>query len=198
MFSSLSSLLNDSSATIFGVSALVGTTFFLLRVLMALVGGLFDADVDDADGSDFEPGDSEHHTLPSFKLFTLHSLSGFFMMFGFVGLACIHQLNISPTTSFMWAFLIGFAVMVLTACIFQGFLRLQGQGAVFSIEKTVGITGMVYQTIPERGQGKIHVVVNGVTRELLAQSRDQECIDSFTTVRVVRVIDHEIVEVVQI
>lgn len=198
MFSSLSSLLNDSSATIFWVSALVGTTFFLLRVLMALVGGLFDADVDDADGGDFEPGSNEHHALPSFKLFTLHSLSGFFMMFGFVGLACIHQLNVSHTESFMWAFLVGFAVMVLTACIFQGFLRLQGQGAVFSIEKTVGLTGTVYQTIPERGQGKIHVVVNGVTRELLAQSRDQECIDSFTTVRVVRVVDHEIVEVVQI
>ena len=197
MLSYVFSFLNNSGATIFWISAIIGTTFFLLRVLMAVFGGALD--VDDSDGGDFELNDdAHHHTLPSFKLFTLHSMSGFLMMFGFVGLACTTQLAFSLVQSFGWAFLVGFAVMVLTACIFQGFLRLQGQGNVFAIEKTVGLIGTVYQTIPERGQGKIQVVLNGMTRELLAQSKDHECIDSFTTVKVVRVVDHEIVEVIQI
>lgn len=197
MFSFLSNFLQDSSATIFWMSAVVGTTFFLLRMLMAIFGGAFD--VEDADGGDFElSNDTHHHMLPSFKLFTLHSMSGFLMMFGWAGLACSVQLGLPSAQSFAWAFALGFAVMVLTALIFKGFLRLQGSGTVFTIEKTIGLIGTVYQTIPERGQGKIQVVVNGMTRELLAQSRDHDCIDSFTTVKIVRVVDHEIVEVVQI
>lgn len=197
MVSYVSNFLNNISDTIFWISAIVGTTFFLLRVLMAVFGGALD--IDDSHDSDFELHDDfQHHALPSFKLLTLHSISGFLMMFGFVGLACTNQLGFSLVQSFTGAFLAGFVVMILTACIFQGFLRLQGQGAVFAIEKTIGLIGTVYQTIPERGQGKIQIVVNGATRELLAQSKDNECIDSFTTVKIIRVVDHEIVEVIQI
>jgi hypothetical protein len=175
------------------VSALIGTTLFLLRVLTTFWGGMFEAD----DAHNFDAID-DHHLVPPFKFITLHSLSGFLMMFGFSGLACITQLDLSRPQAVGWAFLMGLIVMALTSVIVRGFLRLQAQGAVFSIEKTIGLVGTVYQTIPERGQGKIQVIVGGITRELLAQSHYQECIDSFSTVKIVRVIDYQTVEVIHV
>lgn len=199
MILSIPDFLANSTNTIFWASAIVGTTLFALRVLMALIGGSFDMDDTDLDTFDTD-GDTDfhQHSRPSLKLFSLHSLSGFFMMFGWVGLACTIQLGLPSFNAFLWALLAGFIVMLLTALLFKGILSLQDAGAVFSIEKTVGLVGTVYQTIPSRGQGKIQVVVDGVTRELLAQSEDSTYIESFNLVKVVRVIDHEIVEVVQI
>jgi hypothetical protein len=56
----------------------------------------------------------------------------------------------------------------------------------------------VYQRIPAVGQGKIHIVVNNSTRELLAQSYNKKAIESFTLIKVVKEVDHEIVEVIEL
>jgi len=162
---------------------------------MALFGGameMADGEIDSFDG-----GDHHHsHTAPSFKLLTLHSLAGFFMMFGWVGLSCSQQYGLTDAQSCVIAFVAGVCVMVVTACIFRSALLLEGSGTVFSIDKTIGMTGTMYQRISGSEHGKVHLVVNGITRELLAQSHDGRSIDSFVLVKVVKVIDHEIVEVI--
>ena len=117
------------------------------------------------------------------------------MMFGWAGLACVHQLGYSYEMSYAIAFAVGLAVMFITALLFKGVLMFQDPGSVFAIQKAVGLVGTVYQRIPAHGQGKIQIVINGSTRELLAQSHDNQEIESFSIVKVLRVVDYEVVEV---
>lgn len=192
MITWLAGILENSSTAIFGASAVIGVTLFVLRVFMALVTGDFDTD----DGSlDLELHDT-HHDIPSFKLFTLHTLAGFCMMFGLIGLACTQQYSFSYGYAYGIAFGAGVGAMLLIASLFRGALRFQSRGAVFNIRTTMGLVGTVYQRIPSHGQGKITVVIHGVTRELLAQSQDNKPIESFKLVQIVRIIDFEIVEVI--
>lgn len=200
MFIQIFNFLQNSCDNIFLISAVVGTTLFVLRILMTFLGGFLEIDDIELESFDFdiEDADINHHHAPSFKLFTLHSISGFFMMFGLIGLTCINQFNLSCAYSFLIAFLSGFGVMLLTALIFRGALFFESTGNVFSINQTVGLVGIVYQRIPNYGQGKIQVIVNGVTHEILAQSLDKNPIESFSIIKVVNVIDHETVEVMKV
>lgn len=160
---------------------------------MTVIGGLSDEWVD-GDHVDIEHGGEDiHHQTGSFKLLTLHSLSGFFMMFGWVGLACTQQLQCNEYVAIGYALLAGFFTMMLTAFIFTWSRMLVSSGARFSIEQTVGLVGTVYQYIPGDGIGKIQVIVDGVTRELLARSCDGTDIESFLVVRIVSVLDYETV-----
>jgi len=70
---------------------------------------------------------------------------------------------------------------------------LVSHGTQFDIEKTVGLVGTVYQRIVGNEPGKIHVVVDDITRELLALSVGGDDIESFCIIRVVRVLDYETV-----
>lgn len=188
------SLLQGNAQTIFWASAIAGTLLFALRIVTTLVGGIFDGGGEFDDYLDDSAGD--HHETPSFRIFSLHSISGFFMMFGWVGLACYTQFKLSYASSLGIAAVAGILIMLLTAVIFRSALLLESNGTTFTIKNTVGLVGTVYQQIPKDGQGKIHVVVNGITRELLAQSLDHQEIESFAIVRVVRALDYEVVAVV--
>lgn len=188
----LVTLLQNPSDFVFWISATIGTALFLLRILMTFIGDALSSDVD----MDVEIHADEHHFMPSLKLFTLHSLSGFLMMFGWIGLACTHQYGLSYTHSLLIALVAGTCMLFITAFIMQQALSLEEHGAVFSTKKTVGLVGTVYQRIPAGGQGKIQLMVNNLTREVLAQSHNKKAIESFTLVKVVKAIDHEIVEVV--
>lgn len=187
--------LKSSTDTIFWISAIVGTTLFLLRLIVSFFGGGFfehDADLDSLHDH------ADHHSTSLFKFLTMHSLSGFLMMFGWAGLACSVQFNIHSGYSFLIALGCGLAMLILTALIMRGAMFFQDPGAVFSSEKTIGLVGTVYQRIPADGQGKIQLVVNNSTRELLARSHDKKAIESFALIKVVRAIDHEIVEVIEL
>ena len=115
-----------------------------------------------------------------------------------VGLACIKQLHYSQEIAMLFSFVAGCATMILTAFIFKWAQLLVSPGTRFNIENTVGMVGTVYQRISNKEQGKIHLVVDGVTRELLARSYNNHNIDSFSTVEVVGVLDYETVLVKKI
>lgn len=197
MFAHIFSLLKESPDLVFWGSALFGTVLFLLRLCATVIGGMTEEFAEFEDLA-VEDGHAHHSATGSFKLFTLHSISGFFMMFGWVGLACLKQLNYSHQASMMLAILAGIVTMVLTALIFKVALMLVSSGTRFDIKKTVGLVGTVYQRIPHDGQGKIQLVIDGVTREILAQSLDHCTIESFKIVRVIKVLDHETVIVKEI
>lgn len=178
---------------IFWVSAVLGTTFFVLRLLMLFFGGaVFEHHDSDLDSVGF------HHDSLFFKCFTVHSMSGFLMIFGWSGLACSIQYGMSAGLSFIIALVSGSAMLVVTGLLMRAALSLEGGGSVFSAQKAVGLVGTVSQRIPAHGQGKVQLAINNVTRELLAQSHNKKPIQSFIVVKVVRVIDHEIVEVIEL
>lgn len=207
LHSFLSSLTQTSELVFWGCAAL-GTVLFLLRTLMA---GFFDSaedshdqgiDVDggdiDADGCDTSGECDNHGTRSSFNLFTVHSISGFFMIFGWVGLACIKQLEYSHVISIAIAFCAGLLTMVLTAFIFKSAFLLVSPGAHFDVAKTIGLTGTVYHQIPAHGLGKIQIELEGMTREILAQSADHSPIASYSLVVVTKTLDKDVVIVKKI
>lgn len=185
--------LQHSSEMIFWAAAVAGTLVFLVRMVLSFVGGM--GDVDDFD-MEFDGADEVHHHTASFKLLTLHSLSGFFMLFGWAGLAGMHQLALSPEYSVLLASVAGTGMLLATALIMRGALLLESSGTLFLPQMAVGHIATVYQRIPEKGQGKIQVVVGNVRRELLAQSQEGKAYESFTFVKVIKVVDQDTVEVV--
>ena len=192
MINLIISFLASTRDHIFWASAILGTTFFVLRLMMTLFGGAFfehhDVDIDSV---------GFHHDSPLFKCFTMHSLSGFLMTFGWAGLACSIQYSVSTGLSLLIALACGLAMFVLTTFIMRAALSLEGSGSVFLIQKAVGLVGTVSQRISAHGQGKVQLTINNITRELLAQSSSKKPIESFTLVKVVRAIDQEIVEVIK-
>lgn len=194
MINLIINFLTSSSETIFWISAILGTTFFVLRMAMSIFSnGLFEdsADLDDLHGH------GEHHSYSLFKFLTMHSLSGFLMLFGWSGLASVAQFNLPAGYAFLVALACGLAMLILTGLIMRGAMLFEGRGSVFSTKQTIGLTGIVYQRIPKNGQGKIHVIVDNNTREILAQSQNKT-IESFTIIKIVKALDHEIVEVTEL
>jgi hypothetical protein len=194
MFTTAIYYLTQSADNIFWILALAGTIFFAMRLLMFMIGGAFEmfADADmHTDHDDY----STHGDALSFRLFTLHSLSGFLMMFGWVGLACSKNYDLSAGQTMVVALVAGIVTMLLTAALFWGAQRFVSKGTQFDIHKTIGLVGTVYQQITPDYPGKVNLIVDGVTREVLAHSGTGKQIDSFVLVKVSRVLDHESVVV---
>ena len=201
MFYNIFSYLKESQDLAFWASALFGSILFFLRACASFFVHSHNDSVDHFDdcGSNMDDSYDPHNTnenidsKTSFKLFSIHSISGFFMMLGWVGLACSKQLEYSPLISAAIAFLAGLTTMVITGLIFRGALLLINPGCQFDIRKTIGHTGIVYQCIPENGFGKIQLEIDGMNREILAQSLNNCTIKSFTHVKVVKIFDNETV-----
>jgi len=190
----------------FWAFALAGTIFFFFRVAAIVLGGFGEAGVDPGSGADVSGGpdfsgtDHPHSgdlnsSESAFKLVSIQSVSGFFMSFGWAGLAGVRQLGWGGAVSFLFATLVGGAVMVLTGFVYKWVGRLKSSGDVFVIEKTVGLVGSVYLRIPAEGRGQIRLVVNTTSRFVNAVSEDRVAIDSFLDVTVVRVVDGQTVSV---
>ncbi len=175
----------DMLAKIFWAAAIGGSVLFVLRFLMMIMGMSHD---DHQVASD---GDHDGH----FKLLTVHSLTGFAMMFGWVGLACLKHAAIGPELSCVAAIAAGGAMMAITAVMFKMAAKLTSKGADFDIRDLVGLEGTVYTAIPEGSTGKVHISAHGVIHELLAVSRDKSKIESFKRIQVVGVLDDQTVVV---
>lgn len=182
----------DSLETTFWVFAFGGTLFFVLRILfMLFVGGDHDMDADGHIGGDI----GHDGTDVSFNLFSLQSLTGFFMMFGWVGLSLYVQSEVGPFFSVLGAFAAGLSTMFITAAIFRAAMNLVNPGSRFVVDDAVGKTASVYQRIPADGRGRIQLTLAGSTREIDAISEEKADIDSFTSVEVVRKVDDRTVAV---
>ena len=192
---------NTPLENVFWFCALVGTLFFVLRVIMMFMG----ADGGDG-GSDFhghggdvggDLGDMGHmsHSDVVFETISINSITAFIMMFGWTGLTCHKQFGMGTTISLVISLLIGILCMLITAYIFKLAKKLTSPGAEFDIKNTVGMNASVYQQIPAEGRGRININMPAMTRELDAVSEEKQEIASFNTVEVVRVVDNNTVSV---
>ena len=189
----------DGTARLFLILAFSGTLFFALRMVMALVAGFGDHDVGaDAHVHDVHAPSDGHHGHGSdvaFQLISLNSITGFIMMFGWVGLAAYSDRRWSAVNATIAGLIGGFVTMVLTAHVFRMAMGLVNVGERFSTAKTVGSTATVYAEIPAEGRGQIQVTANGLKRTLDAVSEDHVPLASFSTVTVVKAIDERTVAV---
>ncbi len=172
---------------LFWGSALFGTLFFIIKTIFSFT-GIVSEECDHAD-------DLDHGSDEAFKVVSLHSLTGFLMMFGWVGLAARVQHGLMPTLSMAMAFTAGVLMMFVTAYLFKLATRLTSPGSTFHIENLIGKRGFVYQKIPADGAGKIQVTVETILREVRAVSDGNEAIASFTEIEIVRIINKTTVAV---
>ena len=173
------------------ISAIIGGLMFLIRLVFGFAGG--------GDGGDSGPADlagddgGVHDAGDGFRIFSLQGITGFFMMFGLVGLA-LSRAGVSDWLTALGGMAAGAVTMVIIAGIFYGMRRMQSEGTL-RIDNAVGKEGAVYLTIPEHGSGQVSVVVQGGLRQFEAVSAGGVRIPTGERVRVVRVVSAHILEV---
>jgi len=188
----------------FLLCALIGSTLFLIRTILFFIGGDADSDVDgdihidghlDFDGgidADVDVSDVGHlDGAASFHIFSLHGITGFFMMFGLVGLAMSKQSNLGPAISVLGGLVAGVFTMWLVAKIFMSMKKLQSDGTL-NLKNAVGQEGTVYLNIPAEGTGKVQVVVQESLKIFNAISAKKEAIKTGENIKVARIVSGNI------
>jgi hypothetical protein len=151
---------------LFWFCALAGSGMFLIQTLLYFSG----ADAEDDSSSQ------------NFKWLSKQAVTGFLMMFGWVGLACKKELALTPLVSTLSAIAAGIGAMTINALIFNLARKLRSTGTVFHLQDALGKEASVYQKIPKDGSGKISISLHDMTHEIDAISLNGEEISSFTQV----------------
>ena len=152
-----------TDVVVYLLMALVGTTFLVLRLLLALfVGGDtdFDTDMDLAGASD-----------AAFSFFSLLSILAFFMGAGWMGLTCRVDWDMGGLASAAAAAGFGFAMMMLASGLMY-YARRLNRTISYDLDTAVGKTARVYMTVPKKGDGRgqVEVDVSGRRKVLDAVS----------------------------
>ncbi len=170
---------------VYMIMALLGTTLFIIKMLMLLLGGDTDSDLDGADLDDPAHVDGSE----SFTLISIQYILALFMGTGWIGLACREEWGLSQIPSFFIAVGFGFLMMLLTS--FLNF-KIKGLNSVPNNnvdERAIGLTGRAYTDIPKSGAGtgQIEITVHGKMQILQATTNSEEKIKAFSAVKVTRV-----------
>lgn len=155
-------LMMDGGAIWFTVPALAGTTVFVLRLILMLLGFV---------GHDIAPdfhagaGDAHHgDSSDAFKLLSIQSISAFLMGFGWGGLGAFVGSDMGPVRSTLVGLAVGIGMMWLLAKLLRSMNRLESTGNI-SIDAAVGLEGAVYLSIPAKGGGKGQVRITVEERD---------------------------------
>lgn len=160
------------------ILAVVGTTVFILQILLLLIFGTgdhTDADISSIDG-DMHP-DSD---LGDFRIISFRTVVAFITFFGWGGIVY----GKGGFGSFISAIISGSTMMILTAFLICYLFKLQQSGNIYA-KDIIGKTGTVYLKIPagKNDHGKVTVFTGAGTREVLAISETE--IPNGATVKIV-------------
>lgn len=170
------------STSVYWISALVGTGLLIIQTLLSLIG----ADHHD----EISAGDDG-----SFEWLSKQAIAGFMMMFGWVGLSCIKEFDLSAFATNLIAVTAGLVTFFITGFLFKMARRLRSCGTVFNIDEAIGKEGEIYLEIPKGGSGKIVVSLQNFTHEIDAISLTGEKLNSFTKVQIIKKVNHHTVVV---
>ena len=157
------------------VLAVLGGLVFLVRIVLLFFVGDGDGALDDV-GVDSDAG---------FQLLSIQGLSGFFVMFGLVGLGLI-QAGVSELLTSVWALVAGGITILAVAQLSTLMLRLRSSGNI-ELASTLGSEGTVYLTIPADGVGRAHIRIRDRLRTYDARSKTKAELKTGTPIRVVEI-----------
>ncbi len=164
----------------FSIPAIVGSIFFVLRLLLMFVGGGdlgldADVDLDHPDSTD------------TFKVLSIQSIAAFLMGAGWGGIAGLRAFEWTWINALLFGIACGVATVWLLGMLLKAVYDLQASGNV-RVERAVGAEGTVYVSIPQAGEGRgqVQLVVDGRQRIYTAVT-EGESIASQSRIRVVRV-----------
>lgn len=178
---------------VYWIIALISSVFFVILMIGTFISG-FGADAD-MSGVDAEvEGD---HGI-GFQFFTFKNVVGFFTIFAWSGLACIHA-DMSPTATIIISVISGLIMMTAMATLFYFMMKMTHSGTLV-ISNAVGTVGEVYLTIGKdrSSMGKIHINVQGSMRELDAMTDEDFDLKQGDIVKVIEVVSGEILLVEKI
>ncbi|MEM7436658.1 MAG: hypothetical protein AAF436_15995 [Myxococcota bacterium] len=172
--------------TVFMFCAVIGGVAFLVWVILQFVGADVDGEV--SAETDFEASETSGSADVSFTLLSFQGLSSFLTMFGLVGLAAHREGGTSAFISFGLALGAGLLLSWSIGRLFSMFNKLQSSGTI-RIESAVGQEGTVYLTVPESGEGKVQLTLQGRFAVVPAVASGSERLETGTRVKVLRVND---------
>jgi len=151
----------------FGVPALVGTVYFVLRLSMMLLGGIGadDVDFDTGDGDPFDVdadgGGDGDDSSGAFKVLSLQAIATFLMGFGWGALGAYRGWGAPFLLSIPVGIVTGAALTWMLAKLLGWIMRLQSSGTL-PMSSALNEEGVVYVTVPaeRRGRGSVRVVVD--------------------------------------
>lgn len=192
----------------FAIAALTFSVLFLWQIISLLIGFSPDGHGDMMDSSGDAGGDVDAHVdhghdgdaadhsaggEVAFSLVSVRSVIAFGTLFSWAG-----TLYLMSGTHFIlavvYSFLWGVAAMFCVAYVVYQLLRMQEIGTS-NLWSSLGEEGVVYLGIPEGGTGKVRVLVSGVVSFVNARTSDGKPLVAGTPVRVVGIIDDNILEV---
>ncbi len=165
------------SESLYWFCALTGTGLFMIQLILTFI-GLGDQEVDEA-GVD----------VGKVKWLSRQALTGFLMMFGWTALTSQKELFLDTLSTLILSITIGIITVFFSGLIFNLVKKLQSPGSVFRIEEAIGKIGTTYHDIPKGGIGKILISINDMTQEINAVSQNREMIPSFTTIKIINILD---------
>ncbi len=160
--------------------AVLGTVLFVLKLLASFHG--FDGDFD-FDGD----LDGQH----SFEVFSIQSLLAFMMGVGWSGLAFHYEMQFGSWPTIFLASLFGVATVLFSSTLMYFSHKLNSSTPV--AVPTKGLVGRTYLAIPLNGTGQVELTMGGKKQIIDAQSSEE--IPSFTSVKVVEVVNNSLVKV---
>ena len=186
------STLNGTQQMFWGIS-IIFSFLFVIQFVLSLIGLDFETETDIDIDADTDTGGS-YSLDPSFTLFSVRSIIAFFTFFGWTGVLAINA-GFGTMMAVILASVSGFAAMAMVGYMMYLFSKLGESGNV-DLKEALFQTGEVYLTIPEgkRGQGKIHINIQGVMKEMDAIT-EGKALATGSNIRVVEVIDDNILVV---
>ena len=176
---------------VFFVCGGVGSALFVIRVLLVFVGFGHDAGSDfDTDGVELDHGG--HDMGAGMLSFT--GLTAFFMLFGITGLTLRLEQESTPLIATGAGFVVGVFTMWLVAQLLRAVYRLKSSGNV-EMANAIGQEGRVYLTIPAGGRGQVEVAIQSRLKVVDAVAEHPIEMKTGTHVRVVRVIEANVLVV---
>ena len=179
------------AAMYFWMGAVSSFIFFIRLALMLFSGidGVADFDTDIDVDADVDVGHAD--TDASFQLFSLLSITAFFMGAGWMGFVARYDWGLGAALSAILAITFGIGLMFLSGYLMLLTKRLESSGG-YDPKKAIGAKGKVYLKIPAKGQGQgeVQVDVDGAQKNMKARTLGDE-IESFVAVRVVDIDNDE-------
>lgn len=186
----------DPTLRIYWGIAIFATIVFAIQTTMSFIGI---GDVDTGDASldmdlDGTPDTDSLDDAGTMHLLSIRNVFYFLLGFGWTGISLWRTIP-NRTLLAIVAALVGCAFVGIFMLLFRQMMKLQHNGA-FDINDAVGKVCDVYLRIPPGGQGlgKVQISFNGSVQELNARTNGDN-IPSGAKVRVVRVVDKNILEV---
>ena len=160
--------------------AVFGALFFIVMMMLMLVGDIFGGVVDSAFDTDISMDSSL-----AFELFSLQGIAAGVMMFGLMGLFVNSATGVEVLAVIAGGGAAG-GSLYMVRYMMAGISNLQADGTM-KYSDAVGERGQVYARIKPNETGEVQVTVDGTLRTLLARADDETLL--INTGEFIKVID---------